>query len=182
MSIKLLNFAEYIINHFMVTIVSGTNRPGSMTLQLSKVYFELLKEQNVPVALLNLEGKAVWERTSEMLSIEKEYLIPADKFIFVLPEYNSSFPGIVKVMMDNSDIKKCWWYKKAMLTGVSDGRAGNLRGLEHMTSILHYLKVNVLYNKLLLSRITDEVGPDGRLVKPETALLLNGQLEEFQKY
>jgi NAD(P)H-dependent FMN reductase len=166
----------------MVTIVSGTNRPGSMTLQLAKVYFELLKEQNEEVALLDLEGKAVWERTGQMLSIEKEYLIPADKFIFVLPEYNSSFPGIVKVMMDNSDIKKCWWYKKAMLTGVSDGRAGNLRGLEHMTSILHYLKVNVIYNKLLLSRITDEIDTNGKLIKPETALAIGGQLSEFLKY
>lgn len=166
----------------MITIVSGTNRPGSKTLQLAKIYQQQLLENNVDCALLNLEGKTVWERTNEMLLIEKEFLTPADKFIFVLPEYNSSFPGIVKVMIDNSDIKKCWWYKKALLTGVSDGRAGNLRGLEHMTSILHYMKVNVLYNKLLLSRITDEIDDNGRIIKPETDTLLRGQLEEFIKF
>ncbi len=85
-------------------------------------------------------------------------------------------------MMDNSDVKKCWWYKKAMLVGLSDGRAGNLRGLEHMTAILHYLKVNVLYNKLLLSKVNDEIDKDGLLLKPATQKLVHEQIEEFLRF
>ena len=99
-----------------------------------------------------------------------------------MPEYNASFPGILKLMMDNSDIKKCWWFKKAALVGLSDGRAGNLRGLEHMTAILHYMKVNVLYNKLTLSRINEEINSKGELMKPETEDLINLQIEEFLKF
>lgn len=117
-----------------------------------------------------------------MLQIEKEVLIPAEKFIFVLAEYNASFPGIVKVMMDNSDIKKCWWNKKALLTGLSEGRAGNIRGLEHMTSILHYLKVNVHYNKLLLSKIKEEIDSDGNILKPDTFAAIQAQTEQFIHY
>ncbi len=117
-----------------------------------------------------------------MLALEKEYLIPAEKFLFIMPEYNASFPGILKLMIDNSDVKKCWWYKKAALVGVSDGRAGNLRGIEHMTSILHYLKVNVLYNKVLLSRINEEIDNSGNLIKPETSAMINQQVEEFLKF
>lgn len=96
-----------------------------------------------------------------------------------MPEYNASFPGILKVMMDNSNIKKCWWYKKAMLVGVSDGRAGNLRGIEHMTSILHYMKVHVLYNKVLLSKVNDEIDANGNLKNTATARLIEQQIDEF---
>ena len=153
-----------------------------MTLKLATIYYNLLTEKGADVQLLSLENKQVWERSAEMLAIEKQYLLDADKFIFIMPEYNASFPGILKVMMDNSDIKKCWWNKKAALVGLSDGRAGNLRGLEHMTSILHYMKMNVLYNKLILSRIKEEINPDGQLMKTATEALINEQIDEFIKY
>jgi len=166
----------------MITVIAGTNRPDSVTLRVAKVYQEILSALTDDVQLLTLENKQVWERGPSMLALEKQYLIPAQKFVFVMPEYNSSFPGILKLMMDNSDIKKCWWFKKAALVGLSDGRAGNLRGTEHMTSILHYLKVNVLYNKLLLSRVGDEIDAHGVILKPETEELIQHQIDEFLKF
>jgi NAD(P)H-dependent FMN reductase len=166
----------------MITIISGTNRADSMTLRTANLYYELLSAHSENVQLLSLENKEVWERGPAMLALEKQYLVPAEKFVFIVPEYNASFPGILKLMIDNSDIKKCWWYKKAMLVGLSDGRAGNLRGVEHLTAILHYMKVNVLYNKLLLSKINEEIDSKGKLIKPETADLVNTQIEEFLKF
>ena len=153
-----------------------------MTLRTASLYCKLLSEQERDVKLLSLEGKQVWERGAEMIALEKEYLIPAQKFLIVMPEYNASFPGILKLMMDNSDIKKCWWHKKAALVGISDGRAGNLRGIEHMTSILHYMKVNVLYNKVLLSRINEEIDNNGNLLKHETELVIKEQIGDFVKF
>jgi len=166
----------------MITVISGTNRPDSMTLKTAELYTKLLSAHTDNVQLLSLENKEVWERGQSMLQLENDYLILAEKFVFILPEYNASFPGIIKLMMDNSDIKKCWWYKKAMLVGLSDGRAGNLRGVEHMTSILHYMKVHVLYNKLLLSRIKEEINDEGQLLKQETVALVDQQIEEFLKF
>jgi len=166
----------------MITVISGTNRADSMTLRTAQLYNNLFNDMGVKSELLSLENKQVWERGPAMLSLEADYLIPAEKFVFVMPEYNASFPGILKVMIDNSDIKKCWWYKKAMLVGLSDGRAGNLRGIEHMTSILHYMKVNVLYNKMPLSRINEEMDKAGSLKKEETWKVINQQVQEFIQF
>ena len=166
----------------MITIIAGTNRHGSMTLKTSKIYYKMLQDAGADVHLLSLEGKQVWERGADMLEIESSLLIPTSKFLFVMPEYNASFPGILKMLMDNSDVKKCWWYKKAALVGLSDGRAGNLRGLEHMTAILNYLKINVLYNKMLLSKISEEVDGNGNLLKSGTEMLIQTQVEEFLKF
>jgi NAD(P)H-dependent FMN reductase len=166
----------------MITVISGTNRTDSMTLRTANLYHRLLTEKTDNVQLLSLENRQVWERGADMIAMENEFLAPADKFIFIMPEYNASFPGILKLMLDNSDIKKCWWYKRAALVGISDGRAGNLRGLEHMTAILHYLKVNVLYNKLIISRINEEIDNNGELIKPGTASAVSEQIEEFLKF
>jgi chromate reductase len=166
----------------MITVTSGTNRADSMTLRTANIYCRMLSEKSSDVRLLSLENKQVWERGAAMKSLEQQFLIPAQKFIFIMPEYNASFPGILKLMMDNSDVKNCWWYKKAALVGISDGRAGNLRGIEHMTAILHYLKVNVLYNKLLLSRVNEEISRGEMVMKHSTAELINQQLDEFLKF
>ena len=40
----------------------------------------------------------------------------------VMPEYNGSFPGILKLLFDTTDIKRCWWHKKAALVGVASCR------------------------------------------------------------
>jgi chromate reductase, NAD(P)H dehydrogenase (quinone) len=166
----------------MITIISGTNRNDSMTLRVATHYHRLFTEKGQEAQLVSLEGKAVWDRTPELEQMEELYFIPAQKIVFVLPEYNGSIPGILKLMMDNSDIKKCWWYKKAMLVGVADGRAGNLRGLDHMTNILNYMKMNVLYNKVPLSRINEEISAEGQVLKTATAQTIEQQVEDFIKF
>jgi NAD(P)H-dependent FMN reductase len=153
-----------------------------MTLRVATLYYNLVKEKHDDVQLLNLEDKQVWERGLEMQKMELDYLIPADKFVIVMPEYNGSFPGILKLMMDNSDIRKVWWYKKAMLVGVADGRAGNLRGLDHMTNILHYMRMHVLYNKIPISRINEEVNEGGEVLKPTTLKVIQQQIDEFLNF
>ena len=168
----------------MITIISGTNRKDSMTRRVATLYYKLLSERTEEkVHLLSLEDKVVWQKGSpDMREMETEMLKPSDKFVFIMPEYNGSFPGILKMMIDNSDIRNCWWYKKAMLVGVADGRGGNLRGLEHMTGILNYLRINVLYNKIPLSRINEEVDIEGNLLKDETLQTISQQVEEFIKF
>jgi len=166
----------------MMTIIAGTNRPDSRTLTVAKQYLKLLRDKNQEVQLFSLmEVKSVM-RDEDFVALEEKYLIPTDKFLFVMPEYNGTFPGILKLMMDMSDVRKCWWYKKAMLTGLADGRGGNLRGLEHMTSILNYLRVNVLYNKIPLSKITEELDLEGQFKTEITKSAIAQQIQEFIDY
>lgn len=163
----------------LYTIISGTNRKDSNTLKIAEVYRELLKEEGIEALLLSLVGMNTLERTSELKDVEKKYLIPATKFIFIVPEYNGSYPGVLKALMDNSDIEKAWWRKKALLTGVSVGRAGNLRGMEHLTGVLHYLKMTVYHDKLPISVVNRLLDEQGKLTDPSTLKVVRKQLEEF---
>ncbi len=166
----------------MITIISGTNRRDSRTLQVAGYYQREMKRKGVTAELVSLENLPVWERSEALLKLERDILIPSEKFVFIMPEYNGSFPGILKLLIDNTDIRKCWWYKKAAMVGVADGRGGNLRGIEHMTNILHYLRMNVLYNKIPLSKINEEMDGEGLILQTITRQTIDQQIEEFIKY
>lgn len=166
----------------MITIISGTNRKGSRTLQIAQYYLEFLQRKKENVHLVSLVGMDVLSRSEVLLKVEADFLVPSDKFIFVMPEYNGSFPGVLKAFLDNTDIHKCWWYKKVLLVGVASGRGGNLRGIEHMTNILHYLRMNVHYNKLPLSRINEELDHEGRFLHQLTLSSIADQLDGFIGY
>jgi len=163
----------------MYTIISGTNRPNSKTLKVAKVYQGILLQKGIEANLLSLEGLNVLERNPAYKKIEQEVIIPTTRFIFVSPEYNGSIPGVLKALFDISDIEKCWWCKHALLTGVSTGRAGNLRGMEHLTGILHYLKMKVHHNKLPISVVNTLLEEDGTIRDAHTLDAIHSQLEEF---
>ena len=164
------------------TVISGTNRSGSNTIRVAKQYFRLLEEKGVAVRFVSLEDMDVNKRNDALRALEKEILIPTTKFIFVMPEYNGSFPGVLKAMIDNTDIEKVWWGKKALLTGVSTGRAGNLRGMEHLTGVLQYLKMHVYHNKLPISVVNKLLNGEDYIGDMATLKSINDQLEEFIRF
>lgn len=163
----------------MTTIISATARQDSMTLKMARVYLDLFREAGVDAQLVSLGDIEFWKCSDSLKALEASALIPAEKFVFIMPEYNGSYPGSLKSMLDNSDIKACWYGKKAMLTGVADGRAGNLRGLDHFTNVLNYLQVNVYFNKIPLSRIGTELSIDGKLLNSTTIDCIRQQIAGF---
>lgn len=165
----------------MYTIISGTNRVGSHTEKVAKEYQAILKDKNIEASLFSLKGLDVLSRTDAIKKVENEILIPTQKFIFIIPEYNGSYPGVLKALIDNSDIRNVWNYKKALLTGVATGRAGNLRGMDHLSDTLHYLKMIVFYNKLPISVVDKIMDKEGHL-NAETIKVINQQLDEFIKF
>ena len=163
----------------MYTIISGTNRVRSNTIRVAEQYQQLLGDKGVSATLVSLENLDVSERNAAIRQLEEDILIPSHKFIFISPEYNGSIPGVLKSLIDNSDIQRVWWGKKALLTGISSGRAGNIRGMEHLTGILHYVKVVVHPNKLPISVINKLLDSTGYIIDKDTLGAINVQLDEF---
>ena len=99
----------------MYTIISGTNRAGSNTLKVAQQYQAILKGKGIDANLLSLENVNVTNRNAAFEAMEKAILVPADYFIFISPEYNGSFPGVLKMLFDNSKIQMAWCNKKALI-------------------------------------------------------------------
>jgi len=171
-----------------ITLISGTSRINSNSRKVADQYLELLAEKGHTANLLDLStlapdcfGPCLEEYLHPGLKDVQETLIrPATHLIFVAPEYNGSIPGVLKALMDFTEIK-AWHGKKACLTGVATGRAGNLRGLDHLCAILMHCKINVLPNKLPISSVGKLLGEGGRLDEA-TRTAVSRQLDEFLRF
>ncbi|MDF2449212.1 MAG: putative flavoprotein [Bacteroidota bacterium] len=172
-----------------ITIISATNRPDSNTEKVARYYATVLKAmgeesnilslKNLPESILHSDLYGL--RSPEFHKIIETYVEHHQKFIFITPEYNGSFAGILKVFLDAIP-PRMWMDNKACLVGVSTGRAGNLRGMEHLTNILNYLKVNVYHNKLPISRVDTLMDGLGNLADEETRKVIETQVAGFLRF
>jgi chromate reductase, NAD(P)H dehydrogenase (quinone) len=163
----------------MITIISGTNRKYSNTYKIAREYQLILQGKGIEAGIFSLENVDVFNYNAEFEKIENEILIPTTHFIIISPEYNGSFPGVLKMLFDSSRSHEMWYHKKALLTGVATGRAGNLRGMDHLADVLNYLKITVHPNKLPISVVNSVVGSDGKIIDEYTLKAINQQLDEF---
>ncbi|MFB6258170.1 MAG: NADPH-dependent FMN reductase [Flavobacteriales bacterium] len=173
----------------MITIISGTNRPDNNSQRIARICQRSLKDRGVTAPILSMEelppdflsSEMYGERGKEMDKLLEELVVPADKFLFIVPEYNGSISGVLKVFLDSVD-PRVFHHKKASLIGVSAGFNGNLRGLDHLTSILHYLQMETLPFKTKIPFIYEKLGGDDELADPDRKQDLSYQMDRFIEF
>lgn len=170
-------------------IISATNRPGSSTLKVAKYYQTKLHEKGIEAGLLslselpdNLIKTDMYGKRSDEFQIIQDLITKTDKFLFIIPEYNGSFPGVLKVFVDACTFPESFYDKKAALVGISSGKYGNIRGIDHFTGVCHYMHLNVMSLKLHIANIKTELNPDGELFKEDTLKFTNEQLDKFIRF
>lgn len=177
----------------MITVISGTNRRNSKTQIIANQFYELFHSKTVEnIELLNLEdlptdfihpGMYKPEGQSKILKkIQDTYMIPADKFFFVIPEYNGSYPGILKLFIDACSIreyKATFNGKKAGMAGVASGRSGNIRGLDHLRGSLTHMGTIVMPDILPLSSIGKISDESGKIIDEHTLKSMEAMVDKF---
>ena len=168
----------------MTTIIVGTNRPGSRAGQLAHLYAALLTELGAEFNLLNLTALPADFTTSALYrnaGLHPEFnaladvLKASDKVVVMVPEYNGSFPGVLKAFIDGLPYPGGLRGKKAALVGLSDGPTGAGPALSHLTDVLMYLGTAVLPQRVRLPFIGKDLQADGTLANPLSNQLLREQ-------
>ena len=175
----------------MIFVLSGTNRPSSRTRIVAEEVFEYLKKtyngevrfyslEDLPEDLLNKGMFAKNFLHEDLKKIQEETLLHTKSWIIISPEYNGSFPGALKLFFDalsNRKYKETFSGKKAGLIGVASGRAGNLRGMDHLTGFLNYLKVTVYPDKLPVSSIEQQI--ENGMLKDQAKVVIHHFLDQY---
>ena len=173
----------------MISIICTTDRTDSNSLKLSQVYEQKLTQMGETCQILDLKTvPAQWIQNSsygdnspEFEGIAKKYIRSVTKLIFVTPEYNGSFPGYVKFFLDACDYGD-FGNKKVALVGLASGRSGNVRGLDHLTGIFHYLDSEVYKKKVYLSQVHLLLPKDGTLTDEGCLTEIDNQLKGFIEF
>ncbi|NND93249.1 MAG: NAD(P)H-dependent oxidoreductase [Flavobacteriales bacterium] len=163
----------------MITVISGTNRENSVSSKIAGIYVQMLGNEGCEAHLIDLRdlpreiafSETYGERTADYEQIFLQAIAKTKKFIFVIPEYNGGFPGILKLFIDSIP-PRLFHNKKAGLIGLSSGRGGAARAIDQMTNVLNYLQVDVIAQKPTLSLIEKALSSDGRIEEEEYTELL----------
>jgi chromate reductase, NAD(P)H dehydrogenase (quinone) len=173
----------------MTTIIAATNRNDSNTLHLANYYKARLSEKNFDSNILSLSELPDNIVTSYMYNKPipefqniQSIVTQTEKFLFIIPEYNGSFPGILKLFVDVCKYPESFKDKKAALVGLSTGKYGNIRGVDHFTGVCHYMGLNVMPMKIHIPNIKQEFNEDLSLFKEDTLKYTNEQIERFIKF
>ena len=146
----------------MIKIIVGTNRKNSLSKTIALLYQEILLERGAESEILELEQlpadfieTALYENNgrNEEYNAFHSRVKEGKKFVFIVPEYNGSFPGILKTFIDGMTYPNTFRNKKCALVGLSSGIGGGGIALSHLTDIFHYLGMHVLALKPKLAKI-----------------------------
>jgi chromate reductase, NAD(P)H dehydrogenase (quinone) len=174
----------------MIKIIVGTNRKNSLSRQLAEIYQETLGSMDVSSEILDMRDlpadfvfSALYENNGKnpVYNAFHDQVKTGEKFVFIVPEYNGSFPGILKAFIDGMTYPNTFRDKKCALMGLSSGIGGGGIALSHLTDIFHYLGMHVLPLKLKFAKIEENMS-DNLLTNRLYMELLRSQAEMLIKY
>lgn len=173
----------------MITIISGTNRKDSNTLKVAKYYQKELSKRGLVTELFslldlpeNLINTDLYGNRSEAFKKIQSLITKTEKFLFIIPEYNGSFPGVLKTFIDACIFPESFYDKKACLVGISSGKYGNIRGIEHFNGVCAYLHLNVMPLRIHIGNIKTELDENNQLFAVDTLKFTNEQMNKFVNY
>lgn len=173
----------------MKYIISGTNRPGSRTLEVSKIVQQLYSEIGETVELIDLTQVGL-----EHLSATAEYgdkvpapmqqwidkINAAEGLHIITPEYNGSMPGALKYFIDHWKYPDSYEFRPVALVGLG-GRFGALRPVEHLQGVFGYRNAFIYPERVFISNIWS-ILKEGQLTDPAIMTLLRSQVSGFNAF
>src|SRR6188508_2024768 len=89
-----------------IVVVPGTNRAGSLSLNLAKLVAADHRALGAEVDLLELNLGAeflapdAYKNPAPAVKALVDRFLAADGVVFIVPEYNGSYPGVLKLFVD----------------------------------------------------------------------------------
>lgn len=170
-----------------IAIISGTTRPNSRTLKVVKwIYkkaetnistFDIidLKEFNLPHFNEPKSPKSALEYKNQKTKIWSETIKQYDGYIFVIPEYNGFFPGVVKDAVDF--LYREWVGKPFGLVGLG-GRGGKW-ACDHLRTLLERFDME-FKGYVGIVKPWDNIDSDGNVDETTTINSINNLINNFK--
>jgi NAD(P)H-dependent FMN reductase len=151
-----------------IAVLAGTTRSQRQSIKAAKYVFEFgRKLPQVEVIFVDPEdfnfpgdGNDPEGKDPNYTKITQE----ADGFFIVTPEYNHSFPGSLKRMLD-SELEN-YIHKPVALAGASNGGWGGVRAVEALVTTVREMGLAATFTSVYFPRVQDLFDDAGNL-KPE---------------
>lgn len=170
-------------------IISGTDMPNSKALEVSDYIRGLYIKSGVKAEVVDLVdfplGDVVGGKYMEEIPSVKKFrepILQADALLFVIPEYNGSFPGILKMFVDYLPYPSALVDKPIAYVGIAGGAFGGLRPVEQFQMVANYLNAHQYPERVFISRVQNMFDAAEGIKDEFQQQLLLSQTEGFIKF
>src|SRR5688500_10185918 len=172
-----------------ILIVSGTNRPQSNALRVAAVLRANYERIGVAHEILSLEelprevfdGSAYANKPPGMVAIQRRVLDALGLHV-VTPEYNGSFPGVLKYFIDMLKFPESFEHKPVAFVGEAAGTWGGLRSVEQLQLIFGYRNAHILPDRVFIPGVATKFDATGKLTDAAIDERLAKQCERFARF
>jgi NAD(P)H-dependent FMN reductase len=170
----------------MITLIVGTNRPGSNTRKVAAHLEEIYAALKVPLRVLDLAQlpPEIFSPTSyagkpKSFQPFTDAVLQSAGLHVVTPEYNGSVPGVLKYFIDMLKFPESFEKRPVCFVGVAAGVWGALRPVEQLQAIFGYRNAYLFPERVFLPQINNLLDSNGRLKDDELLGRLRKQAESF---
>ncbi|MDB6125792.1 MAG: NADPH-dependent reductase [Pedosphaera sp.] len=170
----------------MITVIVGTNRPGSHTRKVARHVEEMYAEMKVPLQVLDLADMPpeIFHPTSyaekpKSFQPFSDAVLKSSGLVVVTPEYNGSVPGVLKYFIDMLKFPESFEKRPVCFVGLSAGVWGALRPVEQLQLIFGYRNAYIYPERVFLPQVAKLLNINGRLTSQEMLDRLRAQADGF---
>jgi chromate reductase, NAD(P)H dehydrogenase (quinone) len=171
-----------------IVVVPGTNRTGSLSLILAKLAAADYAELGHSVDLLELNLGAeflapdVYAKPQPAVTAMVNRFLAADGVLFVVPEYNGSYPGILKLFVDMLPYPQGFEKRPCAFIGLAAGQFQSLRAVEHLQAVAGYRNAYIFPNRIFIGASKTQFNDGMKLVDAKLQDRIKKQAGEFSHF
>ena len=129
-----------------IALVIGTNRKGSLSSRLGAIVAEQHRSLGAEVDVIDLAevlqadfvSPTAYKEPSEAIIAGTDRFLDSDGVVFIVPEYNGSYPGALKLFIDMLPYPAGFDHRPCAFVGLAAGQFASLRAVEHFQQVAGY--------------------------------------------
>lgn len=136
-----------------IPVIIGTARPGNISTAVAEFVNEVAAEAGFETQLIDTQDFATTMTANDGPEVDawKAVAERADGFIIVVPEYNHSYPGELKLLMDKAYDQ--YNHKPVGMVAVAAGGLGGTRVLESLLPVFNTYKLISLRDGVYFTQV-----------------------------
>ena len=174
-----------------ITVISGTNRRGNTSLKVAKNiqsrYESAGASSTTVIDLcempLSLFSPDAYSEKPQEFEAYSQNVLDADGLVIVVPEYNGSYPGALKLFIDMLKFPESFENKPVAFIGIAAGIWGGLRPVEHLQQVFGYRNALNFNERVFIPAVHKAFDADkGAFTPPLIEELLESQTKNFLNF
>jgi NAD(P)H-dependent FMN reductase len=172
-----------------ILLISGTNRPNANAMKITRVLEREYRALGIAVDVYSLAElpREIFDPSSyaakppSFIPVQQQ-IVAARGLHLVSPEYNGSFPGVLKYFIDMLKFPESFDRKPVAFVGEAAGIWGGIRPIEQLQMVFGYRNAYLYPDRVFIPGVTSKLDANGNVIDPAIADRLRQQVAGFATF